>query len=140
MCQIGDLIRIESYIGDDGAAVARHTFVVLSTEGDKIRGLSFDLVASPMSSIKTEKQRKKVEKDKGLMIIRTNDQNGMPASDYEESFIKAKLLYYFDKDRIDYKVLGALNIATFIELQEKLKELGESNALTQVLTNIESEA
>lgn len=93
-----------------------------------------------MSSIKTEKQRKKVEKDKGLMIIRTNDQNGMPASDYEESFIKAKLLYYFDKDRIDYKVLGALNIATFIELQEKLKELGESNALTQVLTNIESEA
>jgi ribosomal protein S12 len=69
MCQIGDLIRIESYIGDDGAMVARHTFVVLSTEGDKIRGLSFDLVASPMSSIKNEEQRKKIEKDDGLMII-----------------------------------------------------------------------
>lgn len=140
MCQIGDLIRIESYIGDDGATVTRHTFVVLSTEGDKIRGLSFDLVASPMSSIKDEKHRKKVENDNGLMIIRTNDQNGMPASKYEESFIKAKLLYYFDKSNIDYKVLGALNVETFMELQKKLNELGESNNLTQVLTNIESVA
>lgn len=140
MCQIGDLIRIEDYIGDDGEMVNRHTFVVLSTEGDKIRGLSFDLVASPMSSIKSEEQREKVEKDKGLMIIRTNDQNGMPTSKYEESFIKAKLMYYFDKSSIDYKVLGALNVETFMELQEKLNELSESKNLIQVLTNIESVA
>ena len=137
MCQIGDLIMVEKYKGDDGVEVSRHTFVVLSTEADVIKGLSFDFVASPMSSIKTKVQRKKIEKDSGLMIIRTNDQNGMPTSNYEESFIKAKLMYYFDKDKIDYRVLGSLNYQTFLELQNKLQELNDSNNLIQVLSNLE---
>ena len=58
MCQIGDLIRVEKYIGEDGADVGRHTFVVLSTEGDFIKGLSFNLIGSPLSSIKSDEQRK----------------------------------------------------------------------------------
>ena len=140
MCQIGDLIRIESYIGDDGAEIGRHTFVVLSDEEDEIRGLSFDLVASPMSSIKSDSQRKKIEKDPGLMIINTNDQNNMPTSNYDESFIKAKLMYYFKKDKLDYRVLGSLNYETFCLLQQKLKELSASGDLEQVLFNIEEYA
>lgn len=55
MCQIGDLIRIEKYIGDDGVEVGRHTFVVLSTDKNTIKGLLFDLVGTPISSIKNEK-------------------------------------------------------------------------------------
>ncbi len=138
MCQIGDIIKIENYKGDDGVEVGRHSFVVLATENDTIQGLEveFDLVGTPMSSIKSEQQRKKVEKDVGLMIIRTNDQNGMPASNYEESFIKTRLMYYFKKSNIEYSVLGSLNTETFLALQEKLKYLDERNMIRQVLTNV----
>lgn len=138
MCQIGDLIKIEKYIGDDGEEVGRHTFVVLSESEDMIKGLKFDLVGSPISSIKTKEQREKIEEDSRLMIIKTNDQNGMPASKYEESFIKSHLMYYFKKDKIDYKVLGALNVETFLELQDQLNRLDESDDIEQVITNIEN--
>ena len=136
MCQIGDLIRIEKYIGDDGVEVGRHTFVVLSTDKNTIKGLLFDLVGTPISSIKNEKQRNKIKKDNKLMIIRTNDQNNMPASNYEESFIKAHLMYYFKKNKLRYKNLGSLNVETFIELQNKLLELDENDEIEQVLENL----
>ena len=70
------------------------------------------------------------------MIIETNSQNGMPKSNQEESFIKAKLLYYFKKENIDYRVLGSLNVETFMELETKLKELADSGKLKQVITNL----
>ena len=138
MCQIGDLIKVEKYIGDDGVEVGRHTFVVLSEDANVIKGLSFDLVGTPMSSIKNDKQRKKIENDHRLMIIRTNDQNGMPASKYEESFIKAHLMYYFKKDKLEYKNLGSLNVETYIELQNKLQELDNNDEIEQVIFNLES--
>lgn len=137
MCQIGDIIKIEKYIGDDGVEVGRHTFVVLSEDADTIKGLSFNLVGTPMSSIKSDEQRNKIENNHKLMIIKTNDQNGMPASKYEESFIKAHLMYYFQKDKLEYKNLGSLNVETFIELQNKLLELDENDELEQVITNLE---
>lgn len=138
MCQIGDLIMIEKYIGDDGVEVGRHTFVVLSEDANVIKGLSFDLVGTPMSSIKNKKQREKIERNHKLMIIKTNDQNGMPASKYEESFIKAHLMYYFKKDKLKYKNLGSLNVETYMELQSKLQELDESDEIEQVITNLEN--
>lgn len=137
MCTIGDIIKIEKYIGDDGVEVGRHSFVVLSEDKDVIKGLDFDLVGTPMSSIKDEKQREKVKKDHKLMIIRTNDQNGMPASNYEESFIKTHLMYYFKRKNIKYQVLGSLNVPTFMELQQKLEELDKSGDIDQVLNNLE---
>ena len=139
MCQIGDIIKIEKYIGDDGKEVGRHSFVVLSEDKDIIKGLDFDLVGTPMSSIKNKKQRAKIEKDHKLMIIRTNDQNGMPTSNYEESFIKAHLMYYFKRKNLEYKNLGSLNVETFLELQAKLNELDDKNEIEQVLKNIEQE-
>lgn len=138
MCKIGDIIKIEKYIGDDGVEIGKHSFVVLSEDKDIIKGLDFDLVGSPMSSIKNESQRKKVSNDHKLMIIRTNDQNGMPASNYEESFIKTHLMYYFKRKNIKYQVLGSLNVPTFMELQKKLEELDESGDIEQVLSNLES--
>ena len=137
MCQIGDIIKIEKYIGDDGVEVGRHSFVVLSEDKGTIKGLSFDLVGTPMSSIKSEKQKEKVENDDRLMIIRTNDQNGMPVSKYEESFIKAHLMYYFQKDKLEYQNVGSLNVETFLKLQDKLQELDEDDKIQQVLANIE---
>lgn len=137
MCRVGDIIKIESYIGDDGKKVGRHSFVVLSENKDYIKGLAFDLVGTPMSSIKDDAQRVKIEKDERLMIIRTNDQNGMPASKYEESFIKANLMYYFERKKVEYKVLGSLNVETFMELQQKLSDLDNKDKIKQVLDNLE---
>lgn len=136
MCKIGDIIYINKYIGDDGVEVGRHTFVVLSENEDVIEGLTFDLVTTPMSSIKNKKQRDKVKKDEKLMIIRTNDQNGMPTSKYEESFIKAHLMYYFERKNIEYQNLGSLNVETFIALQKKLYELDTKKEIENVIENL----
>ena len=136
MCKLGDIIKVEKYIGDDGKEVGRHTFVVISEDEDTIEGYNFDFVGSPMSSIKSEAQRQKVEADERLMIIETNDQNGMPASKYKESFLKSNLLYYFKKEKIQYQLIGSLNIETYIRLQEQLSKLDEKGLLEQVLTNL----
>jgi len=137
MCKVGDIIKVEKYIGDDGSEVGRHTFVVIDEDEDVIEGYNFDFVGSPMSSIKSEAQRQKVEADERLMILKTNDQNGMPASKYDESFLKTNLFYYFKKEKIQYQVIGSLNIETYMKLIEQLKNLDEKGLIENVLTNLE---
>ena len=136
MCKVGDIIKVEKYIGDDGQEVGRHTFVVISEDEDVIEGYNFDFVGCPMSSIKSEAQRQKVEADERLMIIKTNDQNGMPASKYEESFLKTHLFYFFKKEKIQYQVIGALNIDTYMTLLKQLESLDEKELIENVISNL----
>lgn len=136
MCKVGDIIKIEKYIGDDGKEVGRHSFVVISEDEDVIQGYNFDFVGCPMSSIKSDAQREKVAADERLMIIKSNDQNGMPASNYEESFIKSNLFYYFQKNKIQYQLLGSLNIETYMKLMKQLEDLDEKGLVEIVTANL----
>ena len=61
----------------------------------------------------------------------------MPASKYDESFLKTNLFYYFKKEKIQYQVIGSLNIETYMKLIEQLKNLDEKGLIENVLTNLE---
>ena len=58
MCNFGDIIVIEKYIGEDGKRLSKHSFIVINDTPGQIEGLNYNLVTSVMSSFKNEKQRK----------------------------------------------------------------------------------
>ena len=97
MCRRGDIIRINSYISEDGMEMKRHSFIVIEDEGGTISGLSYDLVASVMSSIKDERHKQKKLKYIENILITQNDRSGNPENG-KEAFIKADQLYYFKKN------------------------------------------
>ena len=71
MCKLGDIILVENYIGDDGKEINQHSFVVVSDEKGTIAGLDYSMVASVISSFKSEEQRQKklkYEKKYGITI------------------------------------------------------------------------
>ena len=46
MCKLGDIIVINEYLGDDGAKLMKHSFVVVNDRPDFIEGLKYDFVAT----------------------------------------------------------------------------------------------
>lgn len=59
MCKIGDIIVVESYIGDDNEKVNKHSFIVVDDTIGHIGGLNYNLVTNVMSSFRNEKHRDK---------------------------------------------------------------------------------
>ena len=62
MCKYGDIIVIDKYKTEDGFDMSRHSFIVVDDREGIIKGFSYDIIASVMSSIKDSEHRKKVLK------------------------------------------------------------------------------
>lgn len=139
MCKIGDIIVIDKYIGDDGQAVGRHSFVVLSVDKGKIGGIDYDLVANAISSIKNEEHKKRISKYKGNLIINM-DNEYVKNPNHKEGFIKAMCLVYFKKEKIKYYTLGSLSVETWEALEKLLEELNEMDTIINNTYNIEEDA
>ena len=134
MCKIGDIILITDP-KNNGRHIGRHTFVVIKDEGGEIEGIPFDFVGLILSSLKNETDRKRLlkyptnkEVKSGAMI--TDPHNGFDAC------IKADQFYYFSKEKIDYTIIGSLDIEPFNELISFIQELISSGVkIKQVLDN-----
>lgn len=48
MCAVGDIIRIDSYISEDGVDMSRHSFIVIDDESSTISGYSYDFISNEM--------------------------------------------------------------------------------------------
>lgn len=126
MCKVGDIILIDKYIGN-GKTLNKHSFVVLSDESGEIQGLSYDFICNVMSSFKDEKQKEFKLGFPGNFPI-THDDSIVINGNGRDGFIKAEQLYYFNKSKISYKVIGEIKedifelILEFIEyeLQEPI--------------------
>lgn len=121
MCKVGDIILIKNYI-DNGSKLSRHSFVVLSDESGKIQGLDYDIICNVMSSFKNEKQREKKLSYAGNFPITHDDKITNPDNG-KDGYIKAEQLYYFNKDKIDYMVIGQMKPDIFNLLIEFIEEL-----------------
>ena len=102
----------------------RHSFVVLSTEKGQIQGLDFDLVCSVMSSFHSEAQRKKKLGYPGNFEYSSDGEN-IKGGHGKAGYIKAEQLYYFDRSKIDYYVLGNVTPELFSTLIEFINNLDE---------------
>lgn len=135
MCKIGDIILVSGYKHGDGD-IGRHSFVVLSTDNGKIQGLEYNLVCNVMSSFKDERQRQhKLEYPGNIEILDSerNVQNG----NHKDGYIKAEQFYYFDKDKINYAVIGNVTIEFFNTLVEYISEL--EIPIEHIIDNLDSE-
>lgn len=121
MCRVGDIILITNYI-DNGRNISRHSFIVLSDEAGQIQGLDYDIICNVMSSIKDEEQRKKKLSYSGNFPITHNDSIVTNGNNHD-GFIKSEQFYYFNKEKIDYTVIGSMKEDVFNLLLEYIREL-----------------
>lgn len=129
MCKAGDIILIKGYKRHD-KILNKHSFVVLNDEGGQIQGCDFDLICNVMSSFKSEEQKRAKLKFPGNFPVTHSDQD-VPNGNGRDGFIKAEQLYYFDKDLIEYRILGNMTPESF----ERLKEFIQSLDYLEIITD-----
>lgn len=136
MCQIGDIIlvynpkRFRKPIGV-------HSFVVLDDTQGKIHGFDFDFIGLLMSSMDTEDKRNRLMKYDGNFPITPEEQDICDGGNNKNSCIKSEQFYYFNKDKIHYKVIGRLDEDIFNLLTEFIKELNMKGVrFQQIMGNV----
>lgn len=121
MCKIGDIILVENYC-QDGNNLDRHSFIVLSTENGQIRGMDYNLVCNVMSSFRNEAQKSKKLSYPGNFEIKDSDRN-VPSGNSKDGYVKAEQFFYFNKQNLNYHVIGNVTIEFFNTLIEYISEL-----------------
>ena len=135
MCKLGDIIVIKEFKNEFGKKIKRHSFVVINDEGDNIQGLKYDFVSNMLCSFHDESHRKR------KLIFKSNyeiveDAILTTKGNKKAGFIKADQLYYFDKTKINYYVVGELNPKMLNELFKLIIILMEQRKVTKVITNL----
>ncbi len=116
MCKVGDIILIDHYI-DHGTAIGRHSFIVVSDKNGEIEGCSYDWVCNVLSSFKNKSQKAHKMSYPGNYEIKNIDTVTNP-DDGKDGFVKADQLYYFNKAKIQYRVIGYVRQEVMNELLE----------------------
>lgn len=135
MCKIGDIIGVKNFISDDNKVIGFHYFVVVADESGQICGLNFDLVGTIMSSFKNEKQKRKKLSYKENLEIKEVDFN-LGKRTKKNGFIKADQLFYFDKSKQEYTVVGQVDGDVLIKLLERIGYLDKHNKIVVNLKNL----
>ena len=135
MCKLGDIIVVNKYIGDDGKLISKHSFIVIDNNPDCIKGLNYNLVATVISSFKSQERKKRKLQYKENMEICEFEQNGTKKF-RKPSYIKADKLFYFDKEKLDYYIFGRISDDLLDELVKLIIELSNEEKLVQVIDNL----
>lgn len=135
MCKFGDVIVVNSYIGDDGKKISKHSFVVIDDNPGIIKGLKYNLVTNVMSSFKNEEQRVKKLRHKENLEIFSDDiisdtKNG------RNGYIKANQLFYFDKEKLDYYIFATIDSELLDKLIKLVVQLETEGRITINTRNI----
>ena len=136
MCKLGDVIVIKEFKNEFGEIVPKHSFIVINDEPDYVEGFKYDFVSNMLCSFHNEKHKKRKLKFKQNLPVKEQKIHGENINE-KEGYIKADQLYYFDKKKIEYKVLAHMDSDLLDDLVQLILELKEKNLLKPVYTNIE---
>lgn len=136
MCKLGDIIFVKEYFGSDGKKVNQHSFVVINDKKDFIEGLCYDFVANVMLSFHNEEHKARKLKYKSNLPIKEEKVSGKDLND-REGYIRADELYYFNKNKIQYKVIAHMDPELLDELVQLILLLHDENKLKIVTKNLE---
>ena len=128
--KIGDIVLIGPFKNRDGKLVGPHPFVVLDNQMGIIQGYDFDLIATMLSSIKSDEQIKKIKKYSSNIII--SKKHGTK----ENSFTAINEVYYFMQDKHVLKKLGTLDNKIIEKIYDELAKLYEKNKIAYITENI----
>ncbi len=134
MCKLGDIIVVNKYIGDDGNVINKHSFVVVDDEKGVISGLDYDMVASVISSFKSEEHRDK--KLKHIENMELPIDSILESKLKKASYIKIDQAYYFKKSKIDYYILGRLKQKYINKLLNTIIKLDSMNRIKIIVNNL----
>lgn len=127
MCRPGDIIIVSNFKDELGSNVDKHSFIVV----DNKKYITSNMMCSFHDDIQKEKKLKyygNYEIDSSLIIGKSiNTKNG---------YIKIDKLYYFDKDKTDYRVIAHIDIRLLNKIYKNLLGLSIKGRLKLVDSNI----
>lgn len=136
MCQIGDIILVYNP-KRFAKPIGMHSFVVLDDTQGKISGFDFDFIGLLMSSMDTEDKHERLMKYKSNFPIMPDEQDIEGGGNGKTACIKAEQFYYFNKDKIRFKVIGRLDEDIFNLLIEFIQELNKNGIdFQQIMGNV----
>ena len=138
MCKLGDVIVVKEFRNEYGKIVPKHSFVVINDEQDYVEGFKYDFISNMLCSFHNEEHKKKKLQYKQNLEIKEEKIFGEKINN-KEGYIKANQLYFFDKSKIEYKVIAHLDSELLDELVQLILELQKSNLLIPIYTNINEE-
>lgn len=104
MCQIGDIIIIKKY-KDRGEMQHQHAFLVISEEQGKINNIPYNINCNVISAFKDEDHKIRKMRSPGNFPI-VLDAYDVEMGNSNEGYIKADQIFYFQKENIEYEVIG----------------------------------
>lgn len=138
MCKVGDIIEIQSY-KHDPKVLHRHPFIIIDDTDGTITGLDYNLITVVMSSFKNKAQRQwKLSQYQSNMEIDISDKNITdPSYKNKAGYVKTEQFYYFNKDKIKYKLVGSVTPQYLNELYDFIEGLEQKGiSIDQVIDNL----
>lgn len=132
MCKLGDIILIKA-CKSNGSPLNKHSFIVIEDKEDSINGVSYDIICNIMSSFKNEEQKKKKLSFPGNLQILASDSVTNPDNG-KDGFVKADQFYYFEKEKIEFKLIGRLEPDIFELLIEFIQD--GTFQITDIIDNL----
>ena len=127
MCRPGDIIIIKNFKDELGSNVDKHSFIVI----DNKKYITSNMMCSFHDDSQKEKKLKyygNYEIDSSLIIGKSiNTKNG---------YLKIDKLYYFDKNKTNYKVIAHIDIKLLNKIYINLLGLSIKGRLKFVDSNI----
>ncbi|NFT08184.1 hypothetical protein FDF26_14155 [Clostridium botulinum] len=138
MCEIGDIIEIKSYKHDPNV-LHQHPFIIIDDNNGTIKGLDFNLITVVMSSVKNEEQKNwKLSKYPSNMGINIDDKNiTEPKYKNKNGYVKTEQFYYFNKEKIKYRLVGSVTSEYLNELYDFIEGLENKGiSIDQIVDNL----
>lgn len=133
MCKLGDIIVVNSYKREDGKEIGKHSFIVIDDESGTIAGLEYSFVASVISSFKFNNKKSKISYKENFEL----PINAIKNKELRKpSYVKADQAYYFNKEKLDYYVLGSLNDEYLFNLLKLILSLSFEGKLKILTENL----
>lgn len=135
MCKLGDIIIIKEFKDEDGTLASKHSFVVVDDELNFIQGLNYDFVSNMMCSFHDEEHKRHKLSIESNLGIDKNQIIGDKLND-KDGYIKADELYYFKKEKIEYKVIAHVKDEFLGILIKLILKLYDKSKIEKVITNL----
>ena len=120
MCKVGDIILVKKYKSEN-KILGKHSFVVINDNNGTIEGMPYDMVCNVLSSFKDDEQKERKLSYPGNFPIANEDTITNPDNG-KSGYVKTDQLYFFNKDTIDYKVIGIIDPDIFNLLIEFINQ------------------
>ncbi|MGL5329088.1 MAG: type II toxin-antitoxin system PemK/MazF family toxin [Peptostreptococcaceae bacterium] len=134
MCKVGDIILVNTYKHGD-TVLNKHSFVVVDTDGGKIKSAEYHMNGVVMGSFHNEKHReKKLAYTQNIEIL--NSETHTSPDNGKDGYVKCDQLYYFNKEKISYSVIGDVSEETMIKIMDHINELAEEGKVTNIIDNL----